>query len=905
MSELYYSNLEAYPVPRVMESIFYGFEPYIQYLLAVIRYKEQDYKSFNVQSLEVPLWKDYPDDFPAEKYPDLQRDTRKGYWVKISDKKLEDNPRLHSSMFEEYFFHIKKPEKHDGRTFWPKENKAIVLFSSEKHNTICLSLKPTGRLYLRPNLYNYRMMRNALFDLQNKPQKYMLPILNLFRNNKSIQWPSFEPERVSQYYILEDVKRSGCEIQRRFVEKALATPDFAILDGPPGTGKTTTICELIMQLIVRRKRVLLVASTHVAVDNVLERLIEDPERERLLFPIRIGKEKDVSENLHKYMYEKFCQTERKRILKFLRELRSPNDAQESLYHVLSKISTNEPGSTNSSEKIVNDLILHSANLVCGTAIGVLQYPPIKHRKMTNNEHSLFDMMIVDESSKTPFHEFIVPALFAERWILVGDPKQLSPYVDRDEVEISIRAILQKNKFDPSDLTMTIPFVRMFQRNRFSLIVTSEDYIDQYLRHFENVKEYIRKDISIASCSGENTDITMDLEWKLWSANLIVLTPDSIKKYTYLLPPDLEVFVDPKLEIDQATFFSKYARQYYGRLVFHRFNPRDERESWIQEMGYRQGRYYEVRKLKEKKDQYHYEISTLYPTWNGEEKHPEREPNKSTERSNNAESKFDKRRMSLENALNRLRKAFFPSIVELLSEGYEIEERIEYQNTLSYGFMKKDLNLRHELLEYQHRMHPKISEFPREHIYDLKSLKDANTVISHRDLTWYTYPPFLWVDIVSKSQRKEKNEEEANAIQGYLKKFEQLLQSRKPPNGKQSWSIAILTFYKAQDRLLRETIRSYFKQSYYRKFRRGNIKVHICTVDSFQGHEADFVFLSMVRSRTTIGFLDSPNRLNVAITRAKYGLCIFGDKKLFERRGTSLLKNLASKAPRRKPFGGEK
>jgi AAA domain len=65
--------------------------------------------------------------------------------------------------------------------------------------------------------------------------------------------------------------QDGTLEQRQFVERALGTPDFALLEGPPGSGKTTAICDLIVQLAKMGKRVLLVASTHVAVDNVLER----------------------------------------------------------------------------------------------------------------------------------------------------------------------------------------------------------------------------------------------------------------------------------------------------------------------------------------------------------------------------------------------------------------------------------------------------------------------------------------------------------------------------------------------------------------------------------------------------------------------------------------------------------
>ena len=53
-------------------------------------------------------------------------------------------------------------------------------------------------------------------------------------------------------------------------------------------------------------------------------------------------------------------------------------------------------------------------------------------------------------------------------------------------------------------------------------------------------------------------------------------------------------------------------------------------------------------------------------------------------------------------------------------------------------------------------------------------------------------------------------------------------------------------------------------------------MNICTIDRFQGHEADLVFISFVKSYPT-SFLLSTNRLNVALTRAKYQCFLVGNR----------------------------
>ena len=66
-----------------------------------------------------------------------------------------------------------------------------------------------------------------------------------------------------------------------------------------------------------------------------------------------------------------------------------------------------------------------------------------------------------------------------------------------------------------------------------------------------------------------------------------------------------------------------------------------------------------------------------------------------------------------------------------------------------------------------------------------------------------------------------------------------------------------------------------------------------TVDRFQGREADLVMLSM-RNTRRVGFLDSPNRLNVGVTRARQQLVVFGKSDYFRECRISELEALAKR-----------
>jgi len=83
------------------------------------------------------------------------------------------------------------------------------------------------------------------------PNSSQSELIHLFENRDKHKWdnPADKDLQIEWEVIKEDEKRDGYAEQREFVEKALNTPDFAILEGPPGSGKTTVILELICQII--------------------------------------------------------------------------------------------------------------------------------------------------------------------------------------------------------------------------------------------------------------------------------------------------------------------------------------------------------------------------------------------------------------------------------------------------------------------------------------------------------------------------------------------------------------------------------------------------------------------------------------------------------------------------------
>jgi primosomal protein N' len=158
----------------------------------------------------------------------------------------------------------------DNRNF---KNSIRITDKNEDENYITLETPiQVERLFLKPDIYQLEKQKKALEHLLHRPLKEHQPLLNLFGNSANPVWYQNINNKNFSWRILSDETKEGVNEQRKFVSKAIQTQDFALLEGPPGSGKTTTIIELILQYAAEGKRILLCSATHAAVDNVIERI---------------------------------------------------------------------------------------------------------------------------------------------------------------------------------------------------------------------------------------------------------------------------------------------------------------------------------------------------------------------------------------------------------------------------------------------------------------------------------------------------------------------------------------------------------------------------------------------------------------------------------------------------------
>lgn len=275
--------------------------------------------------------------------------------------------------------------------------------------------------------------------------------------------------------------------QIKAVRKAVGNQNIFLIQGPPGTGKTTVITEIIEQLVNKGEKILVSGQNHVAVDNVLGKLANNPK----LNLLRIGNEEKIDEKLvqfnvdkiiesYKLEYKLFLSNQLKLINKLLELLRNADgtlpsregfnlfvdelsmeyqklkdifrDKHFNLFDGFNTLSESEIDAVkvdfekwlgNDSgmvDLLVKPIVYKDANVVFATCIG------IKSDNFFKELGHKFDTVIIDEAGKANITETLVPMELGRKVILVGDQKQLPPYLDSELLDKEDSKSFPNSKF---------------------------------------------------------------------------------------------------------------------------------------------------------------------------------------------------------------------------------------------------------------------------------------------------------------------------------------------------------------------------------------------------------------------------------------------------------------------------
>ncbi|OTA69503.1 DNA helicase [Hypoxylon sp. EC38] len=209
--------------------------------------------------------------------------------------------------------------------------------------------------------------------------------------------------------------------QKDAIRFALASREIALIHGPPGTGKTHTLIELILQLVKRNQRVLVCGPSNISVDNIVERL--SPHHVPI---VRLGHPARLLPSVLNHSLDVLTQTSEAGLI--VKDVRAEMDAKQAsikktrsgkerkaIYADLKELRKEY----RQRERRCVDTLVGGSKVVLATLHGAGGY------QLKNEE---FDVVIIDEASQALEAQCWVALLAAKKAVCAGDHLQLPPTV---------------------------------------------------------------------------------------------------------------------------------------------------------------------------------------------------------------------------------------------------------------------------------------------------------------------------------------------------------------------------------------------------------------------------------------------------------------------------------------------
>ncbi|OKY78936.1 MAG: Superfamily I DNA/RNA helicase [Candidatus Methanohalarchaeum thermophilum] len=438
-----------------------------------------------------------------------------GYKVKfMRNRKGEKLPETEISVSDLVMLSKKDPLRDDNPT-------GTVIQKTNYSITVAFKEKPPSFLYgknIRMDLYvndiTYQRMKDAINKMIGSDFNSDLRDIII-----GIQSPKERGKTDIEKWFNEELNYS----QRKAVARALESEDFHLIHGPPGTGKTTTAIEVIEQAISRGKKVLVTADSNIAVDNILDFLLNEGVN-----AVRVGHPARVTPKLRKNTLDSLIRdlNEYKESQKAREKAFSLKEKQENYTHPsgryrrgmsdkkIKNLAEENKGSRGVSPKKIKEMakwiklneeidklfeksdklrdkavkkVLENSDVICTTN---------STAGTELIEQMDFDILVIDEATQATEPSCLIPITHANKVIMAGDHKQLPPTVKNPKAK---KEGLTETLFEK--LACKHPYTKdlletQYRMNEEIMKFPSKEFYNGKLKPHPSVKNHTLKDLDL-------------------------------------------------------------------------------------------------------------------------------------------------------------------------------------------------------------------------------------------------------------------------------------------------------------------------------------------------------------------------------------------------------------------------
>ncbi|KAJ8019245.1 DNA-binding protein SMUBP-2 [Holothuria leucospilota] len=346
-------------------------------------------------------------------------------------------------------------------------------------------------LYMLIKLSNdvtYKRLKRALNDLSKSTNSHSSHLQEVLFDEAPLGSPL-----TSDLTDVTFFNQNLDESQREAVVFALQQREIAVIHGPPGTGKTTTVVEVILQAVKQGQKVVACAPSNVAVDNLVERLATS----KSLQLVRIGHPARLLPQIQKFSLDaQLAASDAGRLLQDVRR-----EIDETLGRASKFKQKEERRSTWNELKYLRKelkereqqalrMILTQADVVLATNTSIADDGPAH---LLPEDH--FDLVVIDECAQAVEASCWIPLRLARRCVLAGDHKQLPPTIISEKASEEGLAVSLMERVISLHGNKVVKMLSMQYRMHSDIMLWSSGAMyDNQLKAHTSVSSHLLKDL---------------------------------------------------------------------------------------------------------------------------------------------------------------------------------------------------------------------------------------------------------------------------------------------------------------------------------------------------------------------------------------------------------------------------